>query len=411
MFELLLPHQSPTESGLDQMVLAIARLPRLRSFGDLQIDFIDTVSEDLLRDTAMREYPELIALAYWMRKGHLMNLKKQFTTRHPQEILTKPRGLVLHFAPSNVDTIFVYSWFLSLLLGNANVVRLSSQRNPQTAILLAKLAEALQRPQFHPIEESSLVISYDHDLNLTTHLSAHCDVRVIWGGDETIRNIRQAPLKPTATEIVFADRFSLGLFKARSILENSESGWDRLLRSFYNDAFWFGQMACSSPRLILWIGSAEECKTAQQLFWTHLDAFLDSQTEAGWRRPNSGLLLGAYLFAAREEVASVEMRGGLPPARAQISRINADLRALHAGGGLFLEAGFDSAEEAVCDLSAKDQTVVHFGFAPEEIRALAEAIETGAVDRFVEVGQALQFSAIWDGYDLLQQFSRQVALR
>jgi hypothetical protein len=121
--------------------------------------------------------------------------------------------------------------------------------------------------------------------------------------------------------------------------------------------------------------------------------------------------LGAYLFAAREEVASVEMRGGLPPARAQISRINADLRALHAGGGLFLEAGFDSAEEAVCDLSAKDQTVVHFGFAPEEIRALAEAIETGAVDRFVEVGQALQFSAIWDGYDLLQQFSRQVALR
>ena len=50
-------------------------------------------------------------------------------------------------------------------------------------------------------------------------------------------------------------------------------------------------------------------------------------------------------------------------------------------------------------------------FAPEEIRALAEGIATGAVDRFAEVGQALQFSAIWDGYDLLQQFSRQVALR
>jgi hypothetical protein len=411
MFELLLPRQSPDESELEQMVIAIDHLPRMRSFGDLQIDFIDAVSEGLLRDTAMREYPELVALAYWMRKAHLMKLKKEFTTRHPQQILTKPRGLVLHFAPSNVDTIFVYSWFLSLLLGNANVVRLSSRRNLQTAILLAKLAEALQWPQFRPIEASSLVISYDHDPTLTALLSAHCDVRVIWGGDETIRNIRHAPLKPTATEIVFADRFSLGLFNAGSMLETSESGWDRLLRSFYNDAFWFDQMACSSPRLILWIGSAEERKRAQELFWTRFNAFLDSQTEAGWRRPNSGLLLGAHLFAAREDVASVEMRGGLPPARAQISHINADLRTLHAGGGLFLEAGFDSAEVAVRDLSAKDQTVVHFGFAPEEIRALAEAIETGAVDRFVEVGQALQFSAIWDGYDLLQQFSRQVALR
>src|SRR5229473_1854189 len=36
-----------------------------------------------------------------------------------------PRGLVFHVPPANVDTIFVYSWALSALAGNRNVVRIS----------------------------------------------------------------------------------------------------------------------------------------------------------------------------------------------------------------------------------------------------------------------------------------------
>ena len=38
-----------------------------------------------------------------------------------------PRGLVFHVPPANVDTIFVYSWALSALAGNPNVVRISSR--------------------------------------------------------------------------------------------------------------------------------------------------------------------------------------------------------------------------------------------------------------------------------------------
>ncbi|MFC6804089.1 acyl-CoA reductase [Deinococcus caeni] len=38
-----------------------------------------------------------------------------------------PRGLVFHVPPANVDTIFIYSWLMSVLAGNRNVIRLSSR--------------------------------------------------------------------------------------------------------------------------------------------------------------------------------------------------------------------------------------------------------------------------------------------
>lgn len=39
-------------------------------------------------------------------------------------------------------------------------------------------------------------------------------MRVIWGGDATIKEIRRAALLPRATEITFADRYSLAVIDA-----------------------------------------------------------------------------------------------------------------------------------------------------------------------------------------------------
>ena len=47
--------------------------------------------------------------------------------RRRADALRFPRGLVFHVPPANVDTIFVYSWALSALAGNSNVVRISSR--------------------------------------------------------------------------------------------------------------------------------------------------------------------------------------------------------------------------------------------------------------------------------------------
>ncbi len=36
---------------------------------------------------------------------------------------------------------------------------------------------------------------------------------VIWGGDETVADIRKNPLGPRAKEITFADRYSVGFME------------------------------------------------------------------------------------------------------------------------------------------------------------------------------------------------------
>ena len=45
----------------------------------------------------------------------------------PQHALARPRGLVFHLPPQNVETVFLYSWALSYLAGNANIVRLPQE--------------------------------------------------------------------------------------------------------------------------------------------------------------------------------------------------------------------------------------------------------------------------------------------
>ena len=42
---------------------------------------------------------------------------------------------------------------------------------------------------------------------------------------------------------------------------------ESLVGRFFNDSYWFDQMACSSPRLVVWIGNKSSCDAAKELFW------------------------------------------------------------------------------------------------------------------------------------------------
>ena len=52
------------------------------------------------------------------------------------------------------------------------------------------------------------IIRYQDNDSLTKHLSSLCNARIIWGGDNSIRNIRKFSLSERAIDITFADRYS-----------------------------------------------------------------------------------------------------------------------------------------------------------------------------------------------------------
>ncbi|MCM8756568.1 MAG: hypothetical protein NC817_00845, partial [Candidatus Omnitrophica bacterium] len=98
--------------------------------------------------------------------------------------------MVLHFPPANIDTLFIYSWFLSLLVGNINIIRLSQDYEEQAEILLRIVEMLLEEEKFNLIKERILLLTYGHEDKITEERSKYCNIRVIWGGDETIKKIR-----------------------------------------------------------------------------------------------------------------------------------------------------------------------------------------------------------------------------
>lgn len=86
-----------------------------------------------------------------------------------------------------------------------------------------------------------------------------------------------------------------------------------------------------------------------------------------------------------------------------------DLSRDHVGGGYLLSLRLDRLGDLVSALTRADQTLTQFGFGEDELREfVARSTSSGGVDRIVEFGHALTFDRFWDGYDLLDAFTRTV---
>src|SRR5439155_4067768 len=76
------------------------------------------------------------------------------------------------------------------------------------------------------------------------------------------------------------------------------------------------------------------------------------------------------------------------------------------GGGLVRHYRLDRLEELVSFAREDDQTVTYFGWEGGELADLARRLGERGLDRLVPVGDALAFDTLWDGYDLLDDFTR-----
>ncbi len=408
MISVLLPHNAPDyESQLQRVIESGTLSP----FDPLVIEFIDVVSKSVLLDDVMRGLPEMAAVAHWMRKAHTVELRKGFEEKRGDRIWLA-RGVALHFAPANVDSIFLYSWFISMLAGNANIVRLSPRRGPQVELLLATINRTLELGRFRPLLNRSLILSYERDDAVTRQLSESCQVRVIWGGDESVRQLRAVPMNPLATEIVFANRFSLAALNAEEILRIEKDDLEKLAARFCNDAYWFDQMACSSPRLVVWIGSKPRCDSAQELFWAKI---ANELIRRGLQYPEiigMNKLVSACVAAGTGFADQIHPDVVGPVSRMHLAQgARPDFRGIDCGGGLFFETEIEELTQIVCLLTERDQTLSYFGFPQTELKQLAAGLPTRAIDRIVPIGAALNFNTVWDGYNLLQCFSREVDLQ
>ncbi|MEE3392752.1 MAG: acyl-CoA reductase [Lachnospiraceae bacterium] len=375
----------------------------LRPFDEKVIEFLNAVSRDLMRSSEARLYPEVITFAFFCRKGNLLKIREGYEDRIGNRV---GRGLIFHVAPSNVPVNFAYTLISGLLSGNANIVKASSKDFPQVRII----ADAINRTveQYPDMKPYANVIIYDRDRqDLTEYFSGMANVRVIWGGDRTIESVRKAPVPPRAVELTFADRYSLAVIKSEAILSAGTDEIAGLAQDFYNDTYLFDQNACTSPRLIYWLGDAEKTEAAKQIFWEAIygnikDRYIvEAETAVN-------KLLAVDRTAITIAGSRLEKDKDNRIVRVNIPELPFNIPDLREAGGFFHEFTCETLEMLEKIVNEKYQTISYFGIDPDDIREFVISHGLRGIDRITPIGHTSDWGMTWDGYDLIETMSRAI---
>ena len=329
-------------------------------------------------------------------------------TRFKPAGLRLGRGLVFHVAPGNVPVNFAYSLAAGLLSGNANVVRLPSAPYPQVEIIAHAFDSALSSPDHEALRDHVTLVRYDRDdAAMTGALSARCDVRVIWGGDDTIREIRRAPLPARSTDLTFADRYSMCVIDADSYLHGDDAA--SIAEGFFNDTYLFDQNACTAPHLVVWLGSDDAVQRAKQRFWSTLHGLVSSRYSL---QPISAVdkCSAAYRFAAASDGVHIEQGADNLITRIEVDHLAPGIENWRSTCGYFVEYHAGSLDEILPVVTRQYQTLSYIGVDADVLAQLVLSHGAAGIDRIVPVGHTLDFSLEWDGYDLVESLSRVVSV-
>jgi hypothetical protein len=380
----------------------------LKPFHPVVVEFCADLARSLRKHPAVKSRPALAALAWWLRPGSIKQLEDHWNAvSSSPDIVRVPRGIVFHIPPTNVETILVYSWICSALAGNANVVRLSSSSTSDEQVLFDVIFETMRN--FPLIEKTTCFVKYGHEQEVTEILS-QSDVRAIWGGDGTVRAIRQTPSAPRSIDIPFANRFSFSVLSSKAIDAASDEEMIELAHHFVNDAYWFDQMACSSPKLIFMVQSQQvQNEIALRRFIDFLVEELERKNVEIGPAVSMAKLVNSFSLAADGLVTNIHR----PDHRITVGEL-AEMSTFPRdtpGGGLFYTLSIDDLNQLLPFIQRRDQTITQYGFTEVQLREFVGSINGRGIDRIVPIGQALNFDVIWDGFDLFESFSKLVHLK
>ncbi|MFT5294339.1 MAG: hypothetical protein ACI9VT_000203 [Psychroserpens sp.] len=345
-----------------------------------------------------RREPSIVAAGYWLRKKHLLTIQQQYL-----ESCYSAKGTVFHIAPGNVDTLFFYSMVVSVLSGNQTILRISNKLTQETQFFIELLATFFNENKEHETVYSLIhIIQYQHDTenghDITLKLSMFSDARVIWGGDTAVAEISEIPQKINANNITFPDRYSVAVIH----LEN-DSEIDNAVNQLITDIKPFYQQACSSPKVVYWLDTAQKL---QDKFWL---LFTEKTIEQLALSPTD--LISQLVYLQRLPLLLNQSIKNKPNVEKynELHKVNVafvTLEAVKAHCGLWTLLSQQIKNLAEIQLFSHCQTVTISGVEESIVEQWHQSVKVAeTAKRFVSAGQALTFSHIWDGIDLIDNLT------
>jgi hypothetical protein len=383
--------------------LEAARQHLAAPFAPERVELVASVAETLLGPKRPAASGPIAHFAFWTRRAALIKLAASFKARIPENTLARPRGLVFHLPPQNVETIFLYSWALAYLAGNANIVRLPNEISAAMRAIVDLFLARLEAQG----EPSQSFVHYPSESDLGAKISALSDARVVWGGDAKVALFAPLPLRNGGKAIWFGDRLSFSTIRGAALGELDDKALRALARRLHNDVFVFDQMACSSPHALYVVGEAEahwpavkRLLDASALEWT-MD---DPRARAGHA---IGKMTAAFYAAGTGRASSVNWQN------TNLTSVVAsapERQEIRVGGGFLSVVFIPSLAEVTSFIRESDQTITYFGWERGEIEKVAASRAGPGVARWAPIGTALDFDFIWDGYDIPFELTRLVRI-
>lgn len=374
----------------------IERVPCVAPFSERIMDFLQDLSSRLMEDKRAKRYSDIVTFAFWCRKSSVLHMKKNYHDLDRR----KGRGLSFHIAPSNIPMMFAFSLVSSMLAGNSNVVRISSKGFPQTEILCTHLND-LFSTKYKDLKVMHFIITYPHDDKVTDYISQICDSRIIWGGNRSVAQIRKSPLKASAIELPFYDRFSFAVIDVKEYLKFEKK--QEVAERFYVDTYFSDQNACSSPQLVCWLGgNSEEFSAAREEFWSKLRNVVEKkysfQAIQGVDKLSA---VSRYSIVYGDGAAAAE---DMALVTVFIDKLHGDLKNFRCPGGYFYEYHADKLDEICTVCTNECQTIAYFGIERDDILQITSMCK--GVDRVVPIGNTMNFTLVWDGFDFIDSLSK-----
>jgi len=314
-----------------------------------------------------------------------------------------PLGVVGHWPAGNIEIQPVLSMTCALLGGNACLVRVPGGLEDISGRLIGKLVQTDTRGV---LTTRIRMLAFPHvRRDLHEAMARVVDGAMVWGGEESVMQVRSLPFPHWARLEIFGPRISIAAMDADSWSNAQEcESWCRRIA---RDVWQFDQQACSSPQvLFLEKKAGHPCEE----FVETLKAAFESENRMHPRQTIQASLTSAICGArASWLLDDVAHRAIFPPEpdwTILIGRGSEIPKPTQGKTLTILEV--DDLTDALKDLDGDVQTLglAVADAAREEM--LASLAARRGVDRIVKLGRMHVFAPPWDGADLIRPMVRMV---
>ena len=306
-----------------------------------------------------------------------------------------PRGVACHWIAGNVPLLGLFSWALSAVVGNVNVLRLSSRTDDEISPIVRRLAEV--SPVGAELVAETLIVQFPREDDASHRaMSAAADVRIAWGSRDAVEAVTSLPARWDSETIVMGPRMSVAVVDPALVT-------DRLLGRLASDIAYFDQQACSSPQWLF-----VKASRSSAAFTTCLERFAEAfarQSRTLRRHPlDFGETYRIELDRARTILDGGDLRRDDETAWT-VAVLDAPSDRVACANRFVQVIPIDDLSRVVDWLPDNVQTSVTL-LSPGDAEAFTNAAAMRGVCRFPRPGEGNNFENPWDGIPLISRLTR-----